>query len=218
MSAAKPSTTHARWAAFAVLAALPVLAQSPAQVPDVVQTCVACHGADGAGMPAVGYPRLAGLDGGYMLKQMHDHAQDRRGQTAMTPIAKNLSDEDMQASTAFYAALPPHASDAEAGEALSPEARAMAERLATRGDWSRQIPACESCHGPEGIGVGSSFPRLQGQHASYAISTLNAWRKGERANDPLGLMKHVADQLSDDEINALAHYFAALPGTAEGAR
>lgn len=212
----KASTRHVRWAALAVLASLPVLAQSP-QAPDAVQTCVACHGADGAGMAATAYPRLAGMDRDYMIKQIRDHAQDRRGQTAMTPIAKGLSEEDMQAASAFYASLPA-ADGVAAGEPLSAEAQAMAERLATRGDWSRQIPACESCHGPGGIGVGSSFPRLQGQHPSYAVGTLQAWRKGERANDPVGLMKHVADQLTEDEINALAQYFAALPATVEGSR
>ena len=96
-----------------------------------------------------------------------------------------------------------------------------------RGAWERNIPACSSCHGPDGIGVGTVFPPLAGQQAQYIEAQLHAFkgvaqqaskrsRKQQlalvptRYNDPNGLMRHIAAALTDTEINLLAEYFAAL--------
>ena len=91
-----------------------------------------------------------------------------------------------------------------------------AARLATRGDWSRALPACVQCHGPGGVGVGANFPPLAGQSAAYITSQLRAWQRGVRRNDPLQLMQHVARQLSPQEIQAVAGWFAAQPLPAKG--
>ena len=68
-----------------------------------------------------------------------------------------------------------------------------------------------SCHGPQGIGVGTTFPRLAGQPKAYLAAQLVAFQKGSRANDPLHLMRNVASQLSTAQIDAVAAYFASLP-------
>jgi cytochrome c553 len=33
---------------------------------------MSCHGANGAGLAAAGFPRLAGLDAGYLAKQIRE--------------------------------------------------------------------------------------------------------------------------------------------------
>ncbi|WP_373509996.1 c-type cytochrome [Thiocapsa sp.] len=50
------------------------------------------------------------------------------------------------------------------------------------------------------------------QPASYIKAQLHAWKTGARINDPLGLMKSVADRLSDAEVEALAAYYGTQPG------
>ncbi|MNY72686.1 Cytochrome c [compost metagenome] len=60
------------------------------------------------------------------------------------------------------------------------------------------------------MGVGSAFPPLAGQSASYLVAQLNAWRDGSRHNDPNDLMGHIAKALTPDEITAVADYFATL--------
>lgn len=77
--------------------------------------------------------------------------------------------------------------------------------------WIVFIPACEQCHGPRGIGVGAHFPPLVGQPSSYLASQLHAWKEGQRHNDPLGLMQHIAEKLDDSDIDAVARWFAAQP-------
>jgi cytochrome c553 len=46
------------------------------------------------------------------------------------------------------------------------------------------------------------------------VSQLQAWKTGTRTNDPLQLMKTVAEKLSDDDMRAVAAYIATL-GTQE---
>jgi len=59
--------------------------------------CVTCHGAEGEGMAAAGFPRLAGLSAGYMKKQLADFASGERANPIMQPIAAALSSEEADA-------------------------------------------------------------------------------------------------------------------------
>ena len=65
--------------------------------------------------------------------------------------------------------------------------------------------------GPTGAGnPASNFPSLSGQHATYIKNQLNAFRKGERANDAGKMMRNVAAKMTDAEIEAVAEYIAGL--------
>ena len=75
---------------------------------------------------------------------------------------------------------------------------------------SKNVAACSACHGPNGSGMPSQFPRLAGQFAEYTAAQLRAFRSGERANDPNRMMRAVADKLSDREIAAVAEYISGL--------
>ncbi|MFK2877970.1 c-type cytochrome [Rhodanobacter hydrolyticus] len=175
--------------------------------------CMACHGPAGGGMDINGYPRLAGLDAAYLQKQLDDFANGTRANPVMQPNASALSEDERAALAKYYSALPLPAHPA-ASAAAKPGADG--ERLATRGDWSRALPACTQCHAPGGVGVGANFPPLAGQPAGYIASQLRAWRQGTRHNDPLQLMQHVAKQLTPQEIDAVAGWFAAQPLPAKG--
>ncbi|MDY6981348.1 MAG: c-type cytochrome, partial [Pseudomonadota bacterium] len=167
--------------------------------------CVACHGASGEGNAAAGFPRLAGLNANYLAKQLRDYRQGSRTNPTMQPIAAALDEAASQDVAAYYASLDP------AGNTAKGKDNAAGRSLALRGDWDNTIPACVSCHGPGGRGVDPAFPTLAGQHASYIKAQLQAWRKGQRHNDANDLMKVVADRMSDEQIQAVAEYFAAAP-------
>ena len=53
------------------------------------------------------------------------------------------------------------------------------------------------------------FPPIAGQHATYTVKQLQAWKAGERANDPQQLMK-ATTALTDEEIRAVAAYLSTL--------
>lgn len=69
-----------------------------------VPACMACHGPNGAGMPAGGtevnaYPRIAGQDAAYIATQLKSYASGERTSPngMMETIAKRMSEEDMKA-------------------------------------------------------------------------------------------------------------------------
>jgi cytochrome c553 len=171
--------------------------------------CQSCHGADGAGQAAAGFPRLAGLNAAYLRKQLDDFASGARANAVMKPIASALDKDERRVIADHYAAMPiPAALARPAPESAANRIGAM---LATRGRWSVQVPACDQCHAPGGLGVGEHFPPLAGQPATYVEAQLKAWKRGTRHNDPLALMQHVSAALSDGDIDAVAAWYAAQP-------
>jgi len=167
--------------------------------------CLGCHGPDGKGIAAAGFPRLAGLPAGYLSKQLHDWRTGSRKQPVMEPPAKALTDDEIMAVSSYLASLP---GDPAPNLRRQQIANDPTTRLALYGDWSRQIPGCVQCHGPGGSGVGEHFPPLAGQPASYLVAQLNGWRDGSRSNDPNQLMVGVAKAMTDDEVVAIAEFFA----------
>lgn len=170
--------------------------------------CATCHGPDGKGNSAAGFPDIAGLNAGYLRKQLHDYASGARKNPIMQPVASALSDEDIKAVSAYYQSLGAPVADV---SHQTPDPANQGEWLAMRGDWDSHIPACNQCHGPNGMGVGESFPAIAGQHASYLKAQLLAWRDGSRNNDPDQLMKGIADRLNEQQITAITKYYAGLP-------
>ena len=189
---------------FSVIAAPPAIVT---QGKGAAIACASCHGMEGAGNSAAGYPALAQMPGAYFTKQIADFKSGTRTNAVMTPIAKALTPEDAEAAASYYAALPrPQSPSAPADAGMM----ARGENLAINGAWDRGLPACFKCHAPGGVGVAPSFPPLAGQHVGYTVSQLQAWKAGKRTNDPLSLMKTVAEKLSDDEMRAVAAYLASL--------
>lgn len=171
--------------------------------------CVACHGADGLGLAAAGFPRLAGLPAGYLRKQLEDFKSGARSSPVMQPLAKALTEEEIGTVTQALAAMPAPAAAALHRSVMPADA---AQKIALQGAWDRQIPACVSCHGPAGVGVGEAFPPLAGQSAAYMVAQLNAWQSGARHNDPNDLMGHIAKSLTAEEVQGVATYFSSLSG------
>jgi cytochrome c553 len=157
--------------------------------------CFTCHGLEGEGANAV--PRVAGLDAGYLTKQLFDYASGDRSDAVMGPIARAMDDRDMRAVSAYYAALAP--ASAAPGDAPN---------VFAHGDASRNIRACADCHGERGEGRGAGNPAIAGQPATYTIEQLRRWKHGERRNDPGNVMSRIARSLTDAEVEAIAYYLA----------
>lgn len=179
--------------------------------------CASCHGAQGQGMAAAGFPYLAGQGADYLARQLQDFAAGTRANPIMQPIAKALSAEQIKAVAAYFSQLPP-AFDAKAlagrEDTYPPKGNAGAW-LANRGDWSRDIPACVQCHGPGGIGVGQDFPAIAGQSAQYLHNQLTAWKDKKRDPGPLALMGDIAARMDDAQMAAVSDYFSKLPVAAQ---
>lgn len=202
-------------AALGLLWAAQVAAQGAAK-PDVAkgeqvakQVCAACHAADGNSAIAAN-PKLAGQIPEYLHKQLANFKAQgakkaERDNAVMAGMVATLSDSDMRNVAAYYASrkLRPAA-------ASSKELAAQGQKLWRGGNAATGVPACSGCHGPDGAGIPSQFPRLSGQFAEYVEGQLKLFRAGGRANDPNGMMRGVAARMSDQEIKAVAEYAAGL--------
>jgi cytochrome c553 len=67
--------------------------------------CASCHGADGVGIADI-YPNLAGQKAAYVASQLKAFRDGQRKNMIMAPMAKGLSDDDIENLAAFYASLP----------------------------------------------------------------------------------------------------------------
>jgi cytochrome c553 len=78
--------------------------------------------------------------------------------------------------------------------------------------------SCNTCHGAQGRSITPKFPVLAGQHASYLITQLKAFKAQTRGDpDALGYMWGMAAPLNDDMIDALADYYSKQsPGAGRG--
>ncbi|HEY0938816.1 MAG TPA: c-type cytochrome [Steroidobacter sp.] len=167
--------------------------------------CVACHGANGNSVNPE-WPNLAGQHESYIRRQLQAFKNDERQNPLMTPMAKPLSEQDMADLGAYYAAQKSTGTlEAE------PSKVALGEKLFRAGDASKGIAACAACHGPSGGGnPAASYAQIRGQHATYTIAQLKAYRSGTRQTDQNQMMRNVAAALSDEQIDAVASYIQGL--------
>ncbi len=165
--------------------------------------CFTCHGLDGRGDGA-GAPRLAGLDVGYLERQLRAYADGRRQHPQMAWIARRLTPTEHLAVSDYYAKLP-YRPEFVASPGPPPV-------LYTRGDPVRDLPACATCHGAAGEGAGPANPAIGGQPAGYLAHQMHQWRKARRRTDPGNVMLRISRRLTAQEIAVLADYAARLPG------
>jgi cytochrome c553 len=168
--------------------------------------CMACHGLDDAGAGLGDMPGLAGQPADYLVEQLEAFMSGARFSPIMVPIATQLTDEERLAVADYYASVAPKLSkfDHEAPTDLVQQGGALAA------SGSDTVTACSQCHGG-GDTSGAAIPRLKGQSAQYIADQLVAWREGDRANGPLGVMEQIAKSLTRDEIKAVALYYQQTP-------
>ena len=160
--------------------------------------CAACHGADGNPAPGTPFPVLAQQTYRYLSLELRDFKEGRRDDAVMSPIAKQLSPEDIKNVSQYFAEQKYRNITFKADAArVERGARKSAETL------------CTMCH-LGGFSGQNEIPRVAGQLPDYVIKQLRDFKARTRTNDA-GNMTSVAQTLSDEDIIDLAHYIANLP-------
>lgn len=169
----------------------------------VAETCVACHGKTGKEKLRPNFPLLAGQTATYIYKQMMDYKESRRGHGIMQNFASSMTPQEIADVAAWFQSqsLPPAKQEAVTERAV---------KLVGKGDGPRLLPPCAACHGRKGEGAIVDIPALAGQNTDYFVVTMQAYKSGERGNDIYNRMRLIAESLSDEEIDELAAYYAAL--------
>lgn len=166
--------------------------------------CAGCHGADG-NSPAAAFPKLAGQNEAYLLKQLKEIKGGARQVVEMTGLLDNLSDPDLEDIAAYYASK-----KVQLGQ-VSEEHLAAGQKIYRAGLMDKGVAACTACHSPNGTGnAAAGFPALSGQHGDYIKKQLMAFRTEARDNDPNRMMRDIAAKLSDKDIEAVSNYVQGL--------
>jgi cytochrome c553 len=167
------------------------------------ENCQECHGETGVGI-APSAPKLTGQYADYLIKQLQDFQSGARRHPVMSSMAENLTDDDRADIAAWYGS-----NKTMQGDGAAPGL--LAHDLFTRGDVTRNVLPCKSCHGETGKGsfsANGSYPVIGGQHMIYLREQLRNWRSGARHNS--SAMNIIAKSLSDNELEALANYISGL--------
>lgn len=169
-------------------------------------TCVACHGADAAGNPALHSPALAGQSAAYIERQLGLFRSGVRGAVEgdtfgaqMVPMAKVLADETAVADVAAYLASLP---DARPVPTIAGDARAGSKQYQSK---------CGACHGSSGQGNDMlNSPKLTGIGDAYLVRQVQGFQRGLRGSHPDDTygkqMKMMSVLVSDAELNDVAAY------------
>jgi sulfide dehydrogenase cytochrome subunit len=113
----------------------------------------------------------------------------------MCDVAAGLSDDDIVAIAAHYAAL-----------AFVPAKQEFDAALASAGE-AVHNEQCDRCHSDGGGNPEDEAGILAGQHMGYLKNTFAEYASGAREQP--SKMQEKMDQLSADDVNALLHYYAS---------
>ena len=69
---------------------------------------------------------------------------------------------------------------------------------------------CAACHGQDGIAKIDAYPNLAGQNAPYLVSSLKAYKDKQRTGGQAAIMQGMASNLSEQDMEDLAAYYASL--------
>jgi len=185
-----------------LIAALALMLLAPAALADaaaergqkLAYTCMGCHGIENYknAYPKYSVPKLGGQNVGYMMAALEEYASGARWHPTMQGQASGLTAQDRTDLAIWFHSTAPIASGA----------KAIGTAPAT-------AATCVACHGQDGIGTLDEYPNLAGQHADYLAQVLNDYRLGKRQNPIMGTF---AQQLTREDITALAEYFSKQPG------
>jgi cytochrome c553 len=164
----------------------------------LAQRCAICHGPEG--VSDANSPNLAGQYAGAIYKELSDFKTGARVNGVMAPFAINISNQDMLDLAAYYSYLP-----RVPGSDFSADVKAPL--IVVTGAPMRNIAPCGSCHG--GMDAKAGSPWLGGQSAVYIKAQLQAFASGARRNDISQQMRNIARQMTPEEIDEAASYYAA---------
>lgn len=171
-------------------------APTASAMPAKAAVCAACHGPAGSTIDA-SYPILAGQTSRYLYLQLKDFQEGRRSNPLMSPMAADLTRDEMHALSDWFAAQKP-----------APQSFASNSAKARLGKAKADETLCTMCH-LGGFAGQNEVPRVAGQQYAYIVKQLGDFKARRRTNDA-GSMTSVAGTLNEDDIVNLAHYLTDL--------
>ncbi|MBS0484619.1 MAG: cytochrome c4 [Proteobacteria bacterium] len=190
--------------------AAPAAPAAPAGAQEIASgICAGCHNPDGNSVIPMN-PILAGQQAEYITKQLMDFKATetepaKRNSPVMSSMVAALSQDDMKKLGEYYAQQKTVPSQVAADEKLLETGKILYHG----GNIEHGVPACASCHGPNGSGIPPRYPGVAGQHAEYTLTQLNLFNTGDRSNDS-NVMQKVVSRMSAQEKRAVSAYISTM--------
>jgi YVTN family beta-propeller protein len=171
--------------------------------------CQTCHGVAGKS-PTDQWPNLAGQGQAYLVKQLKSFRDGTRKDPLMSPVAKGLSDDDLDNLTAYFSSITPAAAaEAAAAKPAAPIAAPHPPIVAspqlieprphpTRQYWADQLPE----------GDAKSIITVKCQFCHDLQRAMAFARPREQWEQVVGSMKRRGSPLTPEETRAVINYLA----------
>ncbi len=156
----------------------------------VASACLSCHGEDGNSKIPL-HPSLAGQRPGYLRNQLQAFQSGQRENAMMQNMAANLSKQDIENVSAYFASLSTKSAGGQPSLVKSGEEKSA---------------MCKGCHGASAQGRGD-FPKLAGQQPAYLESQLMKFKDKTRKGGP---MNTISSSLTEQDIKEIAAYLGSL--------
>ncbi len=196
-----------RFFVAACLALFAVAAQAD-DMAAMIEDCNGCHGDDGVSqwddMPSIaGIPQFSHAEALYLYRDGERPCIDsdyRQGDTSkaatnMCDIVADMDDDTIEAIADHYAELPWVSAAQEFDADLAAAGQAIHES------------ECDRCHSDGGANPDDEASILAGQWMGYMRASFDQYASGERWQDEK--MAEKMEDLSDDDVEALLHYYAS---------
>jgi sulfide dehydrogenase cytochrome subunit len=169
-------------------------AQAELNIKGLADTCNNCHGTGGVSV-GESMPSIAGLPEGYLKNIMMEWKTGKRPSANMTRLISGYTDEEIAALAAYYSKL-----------TWVPAKQKTDAKLVQLG--KKVTERCSGCHGDTGKSEDADTPSLHGQWSQYLQLEALKYR-----DDAIGMpnkqMVKAAKKLSDEEIKAVAEFYAS---------
>ncbi len=166
----------------------PVTADDAEAGRKIANMCRTCHGIDGYAQIPIA-PHIGGEPKEYLENQLMAFKTGAREHEMMSVVTAGMSAQQISDVAAWYAA---HSVTATLPDGVSEDDAPQ---------------ACVSCHGADGISLLPEAPNLAGEVNIYIDTQLKAYRLGKRNHE---IMSVIAADMTDDQIRAVADWFAQI--------
>jgi cytochrome c553 len=183
---------------MAAFASVPAHAADVAAGKEKAEMCIGCHGEGGISQME-NIPSLAAQPDQFIQWQLVFFRAGARKNEQMQPIVEQINNEDIRNLGAYFASLTP-------AKATKPDDN---PDLSKKGAQAAAGRRCASCHTDSYAGT-KGVARIAGQREEYLVKALHDYKSGVRSGGAMAAMADVAYPLSEEEIEALAHYLAHL--------
>lgn len=169
-------------------------AQAEVNITGLANSCNNCHGVNGVSV-GPNMPSIGGLPEAYLNSIMTEWKSGTRYSATMGRLVKGYSDEEIAALAAYFSKQP-----------WVPAKQKTDAKQVKLG--KKVTEKCAGCHGDTGKSPDAETPNLNGQWSGYLQMEAMKYRDDNTAM-PNKQMVKAAKKLSDEEIKAVAEFYAS---------